>query len=300
MVFRPAVLIIAVLMVATPAPPTLGAANDQRVEVGFLEDAGGGSAPRDTGRVRLAFIHEAGGWKAFDAGVVDEEALGRAAGRFAGSRRWVASRKGKSLGVVDSKDIPEYAHYDDVGTQSLVGPLPSFARGRSSMRYAGWPGEPVFDPLTLVSRTPCPDPADWLGARTRIGVTTEMVAEIRALQRAEFETDSCSARELDPADLKVEEVLTSKRGESLVALKTRRGSTGCFGPEDPEERYWFVVSADRQSSLLGAGLVLLDISDLDCDGEPEVIFWVDGYNLNGYRLYTTGSWSHVEFTWSYH
>jgi hypothetical protein len=63
----------------------------------------------------------------------------------------------------------------------------------------------------------------------------------------------------------------------------------CAGPGDDDEAW-----------LLGDGLRLFFIGDLNGNGDSELVFWIDRYNRNGYLLANSELRAETTFEWSYH
>ena len=55
---------------------------------------------------------------------------------------------------------------------------------------------------------------------------------------------------------------------------------------------------DGKRDLLS--LILVDAGDYDADGESEAVFFISGYNEDGYALFYDSFQKSVMWTWNYH
>jgi len=104
-------------------------------------------------------------------------------------------------------------------------------------------------------------------------------------------------------------VFASKDGGQLVGARAlRRLAQDCYEKSGFASDVWFhwpaggkprVISDFRRDDWASA-LTLVDIGDFDGDGAVEALFWLSGYNENGYVLFFDQFRRKATFTWSYH
>ena len=64
--------------------------------------------------------------------------------------------------------------------------------------------------------------------------------------------------------------------------------------------HWFGHYGEDPLQFLGSEMTLLDTGDYDGDGYSEFVFWVNGYNENGYRIVFGRLQETATFVWHYH
>jgi hypothetical protein len=290
------------LLLLLSAIPQKAFATD--LQIAFLEDAceEGHDNSYNT-RVRLAFLWQDSMWKSFDHNVRNFEELEHAATKFAGTHQWFLVDHENSIGTLISKGVDKYKWYKDVGMQELISELPATAKNPRDLKYSGWPGCPVRKPIVLSTALPIKDKESWRKVKADVRPSKKMAEQIR-----NSNNDLYAAADEKPVkasftekDLIVSEQYNSPIKGNLVALQFRKNAGVMNNTGDPDSSlYWFYLGNKTPSMLIGRGLVLIDWADYNSDGQTEFLFWVDGYNLNGYLI----SWSNFtktdSFTWNYH
>jgi len=252
--------------------------------------------------VRLAFSMTGTAWKAFDHAIQDIDALKSAAGNFAGRREWFVLDHSKAIAKVVSTGVNEYDWYQDVGMQNVLSALPVMAKGPRTLRYSGWMGCPVRKPLVVSTRIPAKDTENWRREKPSYAPTKEIAGQIlNALFGHSRQNDGTSGkRGLSPRDVFAAEQFCSKGTAKLVAFQVRPSAQVVDNAGQPDRAlYWFFMDGRKSVKFVGRGLVLIDWADYDSDGKTDFVFWVDGYNVNGYLLAWNDFENRVSFTWNY-
>ena len=274
-----------------------------RIDIGFLEDMCDyhGTNVMYTAKVRLAFMSTGSSWKAYDHSAEDSKALSNAASNFAGNRQWVLLRHDRSVAQVASKGVDKYDWYKDIGLQDLITDLPVEVKGPRDLQFSGWIGCPVRKPIVLATAPPARDQENWRNEKPSYVPTDAIADHIQnsideIYQDNDLETEKLT---ISKKDLVAAEQYVSNKSDKLIAF--RFCSKGPLrNGDDDAVLYWFYVHDKTPPTFIGRGLVLIDWADYNSDGETEFLFWIDGYNENGY-LMTWGSFArNASFTWHYH
>ena len=61
-----------------------------------------------------------------------------------------------------------------------------------------------------------------------------------------------------------------------------------------------LLKSRHPESFGNLSLSLVDAGDYDADGKSELIFFLSGYNEDGYALFYDSNRKSVRWTWSYH
>jgi hypothetical protein len=298
------ILAIPVLLLLAVVPQRTLAA--KTTEIAFLEDMCEEGYGRDNSystRVRLAFFARDSTWKAFDHAVQNSEELRNAATKFAGIRQWFLVDHNKSIGKVTSRGVEKYKWYKDVGMQELVTELPAEAKGLRDLKYSGWPGCPVRKPIVLSTVLPASDKENWKKEQTDSVPTREMAEQIKNSTNDLYADDEDKSQKASftEKDLIVVEQYGSLSEEKLIAIQFRPNAGVKDNTGDPDRLLnWFYVGKTASIKFIGHGLVLIDWADYNLDGQTEFLFWVDGYNLNGYLITWDSFRKSDSFTWNYH
>lgn len=294
----PLLLLLAVVPQRTLAAKT--------TEIAFLEDMCEEGYSRDNSystRARLAFFSRDTTWKAFDHSVQNSEELRNVATAFAGIRQWFLVDHNKAIRKVTSKGVEKYKWYKDVGIQELATELPAEAKEPRDLKYSGWPGCPVRKPIVLSTVLPSSDKESWKKEKTDLVPTQEMAEQIRNSTNDLYadNADKPQKASFTEKDLIAVEQYGSLSKGKLIAVQFRPNAGVMDNTGDPDRLlYWIFVGKTASLKFIGRGLVLIDWADYDSDGQTEFLFWVDGYNLNGYLITWDSFRKSDSFTWNYH
>ena len=284
------------------------AAQDYSQVIAFLEDHG-------QPMVRVAFALQGDQWVSFCPPGTDLNSPADCRSQaVAGSESWTAVFHGKRVGEIGTSPYSPQL-YSEVGLYQAQpkGRLPRL--GSPSRDFAGWKNKAVYRPVVLLQKAQFADAEPW--SPTRV---TE--AERKLLwpffQKSVGKATGCKAGaggdvveiKYQESDLEVVSVLSAKDGSRLIEAELRPALNRCDGPRSAEwSTFWFYLSRDAQVTPLVAEtrdtdsdrtLTFLDAGDYDGDGQAEAIFWLSGYDEDGYVLYYDHFSKHVEFTWFYH
>jgi len=295
---------IMLLLVFLSLAPRITFAVENSIQIAFLEDSCvSGRTNSYSTIVRLAFYWQDSAWKSFDHTVRNSQELGIAATKFAGTIKWVLAAHDRSLGAVTSKGVEKYRKYKDVGMQELVSTLPAAAKTSRDLTYAGSPGCPVRKPMVLSTARPKSDKERWAKVKATIKPSREMAEKIRSSADDRYAGDDNKPvnAAFTEKDLLVAVQYRSPVKGDLIALQVRPDARTKDAMGNPDKRmHWFYVDKNKADTFIGHGLVLIDWADYNSDAGTEFLFWVDGYNSNGY-LITWADFSRSDaFTWTYH
>jgi len=265
-------------------------------EIGFLEDgeveihrAGPFAGFRRVSQVRCAFRSDASGWVACPE-YPDADRC-----------QWTAVRAGKKIGEVLS-EIPESpsGYPADVGLHIAVGMKGDLESTSRTSEFGGFPGYRVRPPIVLV-RMPCfGDKDGWTRIQGNVPVGDDLFRCIKASVDRAFICDGDTPSTYTASDLGIGRRLRTADGRELVEvvfLAYPLYPNWCY--RDASGAWRFLPPIKEERGLNG-GMHLVDLGDYDNDGKTETLFWLDGYNRNGYRIFWADFRKHATFTWSYH
>lgn len=289
---------------------------DTGVEIAFLEDRckrqweGTGTEVKTTyeTRVRLAFRLTQDGWKAFDHGVFGRYELMQAASWFKGNRSWFLLERDTPLDSLLSRGVEEYKLYSDVGTQTIAGQLPSSALLPRTMEFSGWKHCEVRKPIVLVSRKPQKSKDSWMRIESTFTPNNEIVklinkhgSQLYSCKDDRDENGSAFKAEISVQMLKPVEEIVSEKGDRLFAVAFRDNACVVDNTAGKVSSwYWFSQVGKSPMIFIGEGLKLIDWADYDADGNSEFLFWLNGYDMNGYRILWNKQSRTATFSWIYH
>lgn len=285
-------------------------AQDYSQVVGFLEDQG-------KPMVRVAFARQGEEWVSFCPPGAEINSPGDCRSKaIADSESWTAAFRGKHMGEIGSSPYQPQSYFE-------VGLYEAEARGRlpragsPSREFAGWRNKAVYRPLVLLRKPQYGDPEQWSPARATEAdrkllwpYFQKSVGKATGCQVAAGGEEATVEIRYQESDLQVVNMLSSRNGSRLIGAELRPGLNRCDGPRSAEwSTFWFHVGRDSQVTPLlvetrdtdsDRTLTFLDVGDYDGDGSSEAIFWISGYDEDGYVLYYDHFSKHVEFTWFYH
>jgi hypothetical protein len=230
--------------------------------------------------------------------------------------QWTIAFDGKDSGVIKSRpkeqtsasSMEAYIHVPEPQRgQSLI-------IGKPSDDFSGWLNTVVNRPLVLVSRNNFSDPDLWKPFQPS-GNQTKF---FRSAFRAEYsKVTNCDEDEkplpgpwkYEDSAIRITQSYHSKNGDSLVGMFLEGGRCGIN--EDPFVQQLFLFKPDKSNlhivlksrhpeSFGNLSLSLVDAGDYDADGKSELIFFLSGYNEDGYALAYDSFRKSVHWTWSYH
>lgn len=241
--------------------------------------------------VRFAFIEQGDAWAPASSS------------EFAGTNNWMLLKNGSVIGRMTSRGKGEPSRYMDVGLQQPGDIPPEIFKGSRDRLFSGWAGCPVFKPVVLSAVAPKADNEGWKKVTPEIKITDAIFSAVKdSVSELFIETSSGTERfNCKIGDLYAAEQYSSKDGRSIVALGVRResGVQDIVG-ESSGAAYWVGISSGAAPSFMGAGLKLIDFADYDSDGGTEFLFWLSGYNKDGYRIFWDKLKNSKTFSWHYH
>ena len=299
-----------VLLIALSAVAATGITAEKPILLGILEDVPGKYQGMPNSRyVRVAFQKSGETWKAFPSGCSDgPTCLKHLPSLYPTEVSWTIAFDGKNVGHLTTHAPAEFDFYSDVGSETITssGAIPTV--GKRSQEYAGFLYGSVYRPLVAVSQPYFNDPDNWKPLKLRPDVQASLRRQFRNLFP---NVENCASPEenigrpwqyRDP-DIFIDRAYSSHTGWRLASL--RLGDYRCDGPSetpshDPFSSQWFVVDARGHIDFLAQGLRLVDAGDYDNDGNSELLFAIEGYDLGGYELFYDDFKMHSKFQFSYH
>lgn len=232
--------------------------------------------------------------------------------------QWTIAFDGRDAGVIKShpRVEPYMARIQAYAPEPKSGQVLTI--GKPSEEFSGWENTLFNRPLVLVSNGRFNDPERW----KRFQPSKDEIELLRSAFRKEYpKVTNCDTNE-EPlpspwhyknSDIVVTSCYHSNRGYSLVNMFLKGGNCGVldgpfieqlflFRPDNPATRINLGGSKPSldNSDLDMFSLVLVDAGDYDGDGKSEVIFFVTGYNEDGYVMFYASFQKSVICTWHYH
>jgi hypothetical protein len=228
---------------------------------------------------------------------------------------WIIAFDGKTRGNVKSIPTPgAMQFYQDVHVP-ITQPGQSLTLGKPSEDFSGWQSTLFNRPLVLVSNGGSKDPDGW----KPLSPTEDHIRLFKSTFRTEYpKVNNCNEDEKQlpnpwhykDADIKILKTYRSNKGDLLVSMYLQGGKCGLNSDPFTPQLFLFrsnmssthIIARSRQSDPVEEklSLTLVDTGDYDEDGKSEVIFFVSGYNEDGYAIYYNSFRKKVIWTWSYH
>jgi hypothetical protein len=230
---------------------------------------------------------------------------------------WTIIYNGKNAGKVES--IPESAGENILFTRDLhtpeADPGQKLTFGEPTKAFSGWQNTRQNQPLVVVSEENVSDPENWKAFKP----DKTLKEYFRSAFRSEYPmVTNCDSDEIpleEPWEYGDENInieknpIRSMDGDILVSMHL--DGCKCGISDDPFLPQIFLFRNDKSfdhlkitsaipHSINYLPMFLLDAGDYDGDGESEFLFFVSGYNEDGYALFYDSFNKKVLYTWSYH
>ncbi len=231
---------------------------------------------------------------------------------------WTIAFDGKEKGTIESHPSADTYSFDP----NAYTPEPQAGQvltiGKPSEKWSGWENTLFNRPLVLVANGNFKDPEQWKPFQP----STNELQVFRSDFRNEYPkvTNCDTNEELLPnpwkykdSDIMVTSAYHSNQGNSLVNMFLQGGHCGMLDGPFIEQLFLFgpnnastlITVTDSKPSLQDRGflneisLYLVDAGDYDGDGKSEVIFFLSGYDQDGYVMFYDSFQKSVIYTWHY-
>jgi len=230
--------------------------------------------------------------------------------------QWTIAFDGKKLGVIHSHPVEKASSYLGKTFPHIPEPKPGqlLIIGKPSENFCGWLNTAVNRPLILVSKNNFGDPDQWKPFQP----SGDQAKLFRSVFRAENpKVTNCDENEnplpgpwkYEDSAIRITQSYRSKDGDSLAEMFLEGGRCG-INPGSFAQQL-FLIKADKSAVRIvikgsdpenfgNPSLTLVDAGDYDADGKSELIFFLSGYNEDGYALFYDSFRKSVHWTWNYH
>jgi hypothetical protein len=262
-------------------------------------------SPNRTG-LRLGFVAKADDW----AAVCKSDSNNACLFQAPAVSQWQVRAGGRELGKVTTQGWFDPSLDAANGLLRVTTLAPLFQGPRSHV-FAGWLDKPVHHPLVALSNPLPADNPHWTRTRASDADARTMLpllARVRPLvpDCSSGEPAKGKGRALTADDVHVAEVWQSAGGERLISasLKPERVKA-CDYTADLLADVWGYddghshVSAVAPLSENEATHALIDAGDFKGDGKEEFLFFLSGYNEDGFVLVYDHFRRSARFSWSY-
>jgi hypothetical protein len=231
--------------------------------------------------------------------------------------KWTIAHNGKNAGKVESlprstgqnTSLTRDLHTPEAGTEQKL------VIGEPTEAFSGWQNTIQNRPLVVVSMENVRDPDKWQPFQPDEIQIEYFISAFRSEYPMVTNCDEDAIPLEEPweygdDDIKIgENSFRSKNGDMLVSIHLE--GCKCGMSDDPFLPQLFLFRADKLFNLMvltstrphsidSLSLFFIDSGDYDGDGESEVLFFVSGYNEDGYALFYDSFQKEVLYTWSYH
>jgi hypothetical protein len=261
--------------------------------------------------VRLAFVKTADGWVTIcDAGKDKNSGC-----KFDASvpSRWIISDRGKQIGRVTAEGWLDNEYNSETGLMKIVSGAPPW-QGARNHNFGGWNDSAVYRPLVATSAEPGSD-AHWSEVYPEKMAMSAILPVLRKQVPALPECRSDAKRvapfgkrrPLGMDDIHVFEAAQSANGGLLAGAAVKSELVrDCDYTADSLADVWLYSDGKSAPRALPALIEqeathqLIAIGDFAGDGSEEALFWLSGYNEDGFILYYDHFQKAAKYGWSYH
>jgi hypothetical protein len=231
--------------------------------------------------------------------------------------QWTIAFDGRNAGSIRSQPNPNKTPLNTDTHVPIPQPGQSLTLGKPSEDFSGWESTLFNRPLVLVSNGGFKDPDGWKPHELTKDQTKQVISAFRAeypkvLNCNENEEPLPGPWPYNNTDIKTTKSYLSNKGDMLVGAFLEGGKCGIN--DGPFQLQLFLVKPDKSAAHLTVGsrkrrtdsdtdklsLILVDAGDYDGDGKSEVVFFVTGYNEDGYAIFYDSFRKNVSMTWSNH
>ncbi|MDH3975931.1 MAG: hypothetical protein OEV42_16780 [Deltaproteobacteria bacterium] len=226
--------------------------------------------------------------------------------------QWIIAFDGKKDGKIKSRPNSEI---NSLGTAEThipeAEPRQRLVIGEPSKDFSGWQHTLFNRPLVLVSKDNFNDPDKW--KLSQLNEAQEKILK-KAFRKEFSKVINCDEDEKPlPKPWSYEERLIqftktyhSNKGDLLVGMILKGGKCGINEGPFLEQLFLYrnngsiehIALSGRNSRTLS--LTFIDAGDYDSDGKSEVIFFLSGYNEDGYAMFYDSFQKSIKWTWGYH
>lgn len=222
---------------------------------------------------------------------------------------WYVTFDGKNIGKINSvlfKETNPSVNFLSRDTHHILESQDKIpVIGKLSTEFSGWIYKESYRPLILVTQNNYRDPENWKPAMLNKDLLYILLAQFKlTIDYAEvLDVENDSTRQINDikaSDLALYKSYKSNTGKMLVQIGFR-GFVDCQGQGEyicPNR--WFYLKKDIDPKYIGSGMKLIDAGDYDEDGFSEVVFWIAGYNYDGYKMFFDDFSESSEYSWKYH
>lgn len=223
---------------------------------------------------------------------------------------WTIAFDGRNRGNISS--LPSSGRYvSTVRTHVPSGASGvNLSLGKPSEMFSGWENTLFNRPLVLVSNGHCEDPERWKPLQPN---DSQKIFFKSAFSTAYPKVLNCDENEnvlpnplpVSVSNIKITSCYRTIKGSSLVNMYLEGCKCGmCEGPFQDQLLYFELDKPAAQLDLTSENgqlsLELVDVGDYDGDSKSEAIFFVSGYDEDGYALFYDCFKKSVLYTWHYH
>ncbi len=256
-------------------------------------------------KVRTVFQYDGGDWTAFAHEIHDARGLEQNRESFLVQERWFAIVGGKVKGELTSEPADRYEGHLDACTQPVLHAPEWWNSIPRSLNWSGWRGKPVRQPIVLVSQVCAPQIAykkePWSGGIPD-KVLDAFVDNVPVHRREGGDWALLSSETLrGMGEIEVRDCYGWMAEHRLFSVGFRENSR--FYDDNvyaAELRDHWIVQLGESVRYIGTHMELLTMGDFDCDSAVDAMFWIDGYNRNGYKLFWDSFSQEETYDWKYH
>lgn len=261
-------------------------------------------------KIRLPFVWHNGEWQAMPHQIATLDELENLPSKYPSKvTLWTLQNKQKSIDI----NIPSaWKGYSKIGSYQVEKPLDSqLLQPTEAQEFTTWNSEFKYRPLVLTSNNPkkLAIPGHQpLNKQEKSQLLAALKIQLPHYDYCKTQEGDASKKEWQDKDVEYGKLLRFGNA-TLVSLNLSEKLNVCGYPEGYENdlgeitcqfcSQWFLIQ-DNKTKFLGAGLSYIDHGDYNSDKNDEWIFWLSGYNRDGYVLFSDNFKKKIRYTWSYH
>jgi hypothetical protein len=260
--------------------------------------------------IRKVFEYQNQEWKSSLREIKNQSDLKAMPLQYSAPNKWTLFYDGKTYNELTTIPFETYSSYSENGLQRLNAKAPDLPFRKFDKRFTDWSGKNLR-PILASNQKDLKGPDGWKVQKVSAlapFVLNDLKKRLKGVITY-YSSNECATqlkRELSDSEIVTSISYKASNGSDLLSYTLKfppKTFTTCNVECDmcsDRGSFWYSKTANGEFAYLTEARSLIEAADLNKDGHSELLFWIPGYNSDGYRLIDGQSKNITDATWSYH